>query len=89
MIATAVGVWLVAGPRRSWLLRACGAMCLLPPHLIGAPVAIGQNRVPAELLHRFSIASVATSAMFWPLAGALGGLIYSRNQADPNALPAV
>jgi len=89
VIATAVGVWLVAGPRRSWRLRACGAMCLLLPHLIGAPVAIGQNRVPAELVHRFSIASVATSAMFWLLAGALGGLIYSRNQADPNALPTV
>ena len=89
VIATAVGVWLVAGPRRSWLLRACGAMCLLLPHLIGAPVAIGQNRVPAELVHRFSIASVATSAMFWLLAGALGGLIYSRNQADPNVLPTV
>jgi cobalt transporter subunit CbtA len=83
VIATGVGVWLIAGRRRSWLLQSCGAVCLLLPHLIGAPVATGENRVPAELVRRFSIASVATSGIFWLLAGTLGGLIYSRNQADP------
>lgn len=82
VIATAIGVWLIAGRRRTWLLRSCGAMCLLLPHLIGAPVATGQNRVPAELVRRFSIASVATNGIFWLLAGTLGGLIYARNQAD-------
>jgi cobalt transporter subunit CbtA len=83
VIATAVGIWLVAGQRRSWLLRACGAVCLLLPHLIGAPVATGLNSVPAELVRRFTIASVATSGIFWLLVGTLGGLIYGRNQADP------
>jgi predicted cobalt transporter CbtA len=34
------------------------------------------------LVRRFSIASVATSGIFWLLVGTLGGLIYSRNQAD-------
>jgi cobalt transporter subunit CbtA len=82
VIATAVGVWLIAGQRRSWLHRTCGAVCLLLPHLIGAPVATGQNSVPAELVRRFTIASVATSGIFWLLVGTLGGLIYSRNQAD-------
>ena len=82
VIATAVGVWLIAGPRRTWLLRSCGAMCLLLPHMIGAPVAIGENSVPAQLVRRFTIASVATSAIFWLLVGTLGGLIYSRDQAD-------
>jgi cobalt transporter subunit CbtA len=82
VIATAVGVWLVAGQRRSWLLRTCGAVCLLLPHLIGAPVAVGQNNVPAELVRRFTIASVATSGIFWLLVGTLGGLIYSCSQAD-------
>jgi cobalt transporter subunit CbtA len=83
VIATAVGVWLFAGQRRSWLLRTGGAVCLLLPHLIGAPVATGENSVPAELVRRFTIASVATSGIFWLLVGTLGGLIYSRNQADP------
>jgi cobalt transporter subunit CbtA len=85
VIATAVGVWLIAGQRRTLLLRACGAMCLLLPHLIGAPVATGQNRAPAELVRRFSIASVATTGIFWLLAGTLGGLIYSRNHTDSQA----
>ena len=83
VIATAIGVWLIAGRRRTWLLRSCGAMCLLLPHLIGAPVATGQNRVPAELVRRFSIASVATCGIFWLLAGTLGGFIYRSNHADP------
>jgi cobalt transporter subunit CbtA len=87
VISTTAGVWLITGRRQIWLRRTCGAVCLLLPHLIGAPVATGQNSVPAELVHRFSIASVATSAIFWLLTGALGGLIYSSNQADPNALP--
>jgi len=86
VIATAIGVWLIAGRRRTWFLRSCGAVCLLLPHLIGAPVATGENRVPAELVRRFSIASVATSGIFWLLVGTLGGLIYSRNQADTLAL---
>jgi cobalt transporter subunit CbtA len=83
VIATAVGVWLVAGQRRTRLLRSCGAMCLLLPHMIGAPVAIGENSVPAQLVRRFTIASVATSGIFWLLAGSLGGFNYSRNHADP------
>ena len=83
VIATAAGVWLVAGQRRSWLLRTCGAVCLLLPHLIGAPVATGRNSVPADLVRRFTLASVATSGIFWLLVVTLGGLIYSRSHADP------
>lgn len=82
-IATAIGVWLITGKRRTWLLRTSGAVCLLLPHLIGAPVASGLNSVPAELVRRFTIASVATSGIFWLLVGTLGGSIYSRDQADP------
>jgi cobalt transporter subunit CbtA len=81
VIATAVGVWLITGRKRTWLLRTSGAVCLFLPHLIGAPTASGLNSVPAELLRRFTIASVATSGIFWLLVGTLGGLIYSRNQA--------
>jgi cobalt transporter subunit CbtA len=83
VIATAVGMWLIAGKSRGWLLRICGVACLLLPHLIGAPVATGENSVPAQLVRRFTIASIATSGLFWLLAGTLGGFIYSRNHADP------
>jgi cobalt transporter subunit CbtA len=82
-IATAIGVWLITGKGRTWLLRTAGAACLLLPHLIGAPIATGQNSIPAELVRRFTIASVTTSCMFWLLVGTLGGLIYSRNQTNP------
>src|SRR5215467_5606898 len=82
VIATAVGLCFIAGKRRTWLLRSCGAMCLLLPHIISAPVATGETRVPAELVRRFSIASVLTSGIFWLLVGMLGGLIYSRDHAD-------
>ncbi len=87
VIATAVGVWLITGQRRTWPMRTSGAVCLLLPHLIGPPAASGLNSVPVELVRRFTIASVATSGIFWLLVGTLGGLIYSRNQAGPSALP--
>jgi cobalt transporter subunit CbtA len=82
VISTAAGVWLITGLRRSWLLRSCGVACVLLPHLIGAPAAAGESSVPAELVRRFTIASVATSSIFWLLIGTLGGLIHSRNQLD-------
>jgi cobalt transporter subunit CbtA len=87
VIATAVGLWFIAGKRQSWLLRICGVVCLLLPHLVGAPVATGESSVPNQLVRRFTIASVATSGIFWLLAGALGGFIYSRNYADPLGSP--
>ena len=81
VIATGVGIWLITGERRTWLLRTCGLGCLLLPHLVGAPVVGGQNSVPVELIRRFTILSVTTSGIFWILVGTLGGLIYSRIQA--------
>ena len=83
VIATAIGVWFIARKKRSWLLRICGVACLLLPHLVGAPVATGENSVPDQLVRRFTIASVATSGIFWLVAGALDGFIYSRNHAEP------
>jgi cobalt transporter subunit CbtA len=78
VIATAIGVWLIARKGRSWLVRIGGVVCLLLPHLVGAPVAAGESRVPDQLVRQFTIASVATSGIFWLLAGAFGGFIYSR-----------
>jgi len=46
--------------------------------LIGAPIATGHNAVPAQLIRQFTIASLATNAMFWILLGTIGGFIYSR-----------
>jgi cobalt transporter subunit CbtA len=82
VVATAIGLWLLASKGRTWLLRIGGVVCVSLPHLIGAPVASGQNAVPAELIHRFTIASLATTGMFWLLLGTVGGFLSSRNEAD-------
>jgi cobalt transporter subunit CbtA len=79
-LATAMGLWLIGGRGRSWPLRIAGVLCLSLPHLIGAPVAVGKNAVPGQLMRQFTIISVATSGMFWLLLGAIGGFIYSRNE---------
>jgi len=80
-IATATGLWLLTRDGRDWPVRIAGAVFLLLPHLIGAPAAIGQNAVPAQLLRRFAITSLATTGMFWLLLGTVGGFISSRNNA--------
>jgi cobalt transporter subunit CbtA len=82
VIATAFGMWLLSSQKRSWPLRISGVVCLLLPHLIGAPAASGLSRVPVDLVRRFTIASLATSGVFWLLVGTLGGLIYNLDQTD-------
>ncbi len=77
-VATAAGLWLLAGGRRTWLRRIGGVVCLSLPHWIGAPIAPGQSAVPVGLLRQFAIASVATAGLFWLLLGTIGGLIGSR-----------
>ena len=80
-LATAIGLWLLAGHGRSWPLRIGGVVCLSLPHLIGAPIATGHNAVPVQLIRQFTIASLVTTGMFWLLLGTIGGFIYSRNDA--------
>ena len=82
VIATAVGLWWLAGPKRAWPLRIAGVICLALPHLIGAPAASGHSAVPPELIHRFTFASLSTTGIFWLLLGAIGGFISSRHEAE-------
>ncbi len=81
-IATALGLWLLAGKGRTWPVRIAGVVCLLLPHLIGAPAAAAHGAVPAQLIRRFTIASLVTTGIFWLLLGTIGGFISSRNQVD-------
>lgn len=80
--ATAIGLWLLAGKGRQWLLRIGGLVCLSLPHLIGAPAASGQSAVPSELIHRFTLVSLTTTGVFWLLLGTIGGFLSSHRQAD-------
>ena len=81
-LATASGLWLVAGKKRTWLLRIAGIACLMLPHLIGAPVGRGQNAVPAQLIRRFAVTSLVTTGIFWLVLGITGGFLCSRFEAD-------
>lgn len=76
--ATAVGLRLIGG--RTWTHRIAGAVCIAIPHVIGAPVAVAENTIPAELMRNFAIASLATTAIFWPLLGAIGAFLSSRTE---------
>ncbi len=81
-LATAVGLWLIAGKKRAWPLRIAGVICLLLPHVIGAPSATGQSTVPLALIRRFTITSLVTTGLFWLLLGIMGGWLYSRGETS-------
>jgi cobalt transporter subunit CbtA len=80
VVATAVGLWLSAGRGKSIILKLCGVVVLLLPHVIGAPVAVGENAVPRELMRQFAAASIVTTAIFWLALGVIGGSFYKRMQ---------
>ncbi len=80
VLATAVGLWLMVGRGRSILRRLTGLVLLIVPHAIGAPVAVGENVVPPDLMHRFAAASILTTGMFWITLGLFGGLLYQRSR---------
>jgi cobalt transporter subunit CbtA len=79
--ATAVALWLFFGKGIPKLVRALGILVIVLPHLIGAPKTSGRNVVPDQIIHRFTVLSLATTGMFWLLLGLLGGFFYQHMQA--------
>ena len=78
VLGAAAGLWLLTG--RTWTRRIVGALVIAMPHLIGAPAGAGSSAVPAELMRSFTIASLASVAIFWTLLGAIGGFLSSRGE---------
>jgi cobalt transporter subunit CbtA len=78
VVSTAVALWLLLDRRRPWPVRLSGLVIFLLPHVIGAPVALGESSVPMDLIHQFALASILTSGMFWIALGSIGGLLYGR-----------
>ena len=75
VILTALGLyWIAVSARRPWWISA-GVVCLLLPHVIGAPVATGESVVPAFLVRQFEIASLASTGVFWLTLGMVGGFL--------------
>jgi cobalt transporter subunit CbtA len=79
VISTAVALWLLLDRRKPLPIRLMGLLVFVAPHVIGAPVAIGENSVPRELIHRFAVLSILTTGMFWIALGSIGGLFYRRS----------
>lgn len=53
---------------------------LLLPHLVGAPQpAVTDTLLPGELLTRFHVAVLGTSAAFWLVLGGLSGWLMAKN----------
>ena len=79
-IATAIALWLLLDRRKPVPIRLMGLLVFVIPHVIGAPVAIGQSSVPAQLVHQFALLSILTTGMFWIALGSIGGLFYRRSR---------
>ncbi|MEP7365030.1 MAG: CbtA family protein [Acidobacteriota bacterium] len=77
VVLTAVGIYLVVAGR-AWWLRVAGGVCFTLPHLVGAPVAMGESMVPAELVRQFVVVSLAASFVFWMTLGVASGFLCSR-----------
>lgn len=78
VVATAGGLALIAF-RGTVLLSIVGVALIVAPHVIGAPQpASHDTAVPADLHHRFVVASTVTMLVFWVLLGTLAGAVRAR-----------
>ena len=78
VFATATGLAAVVFARHP-VAKAAGVMVMVLPHLIGAPHLAGAAAtIPADLATSFVIASLATTALFWLVLGAVSGAFYRR-----------
>jgi cobalt transporter subunit CbtA len=77
-LTAAVGLCAFVRAQGRWGWRVAGMVCLLAPHVLGAPRVIGSSLVPSDLNRQFVIASVATQGVFWLLLGGLGSSLYAR-----------
>ena len=85
--ATAAGLALIVFARHL-VLKALGVLCLVAPHLIGAPQRLGvESVVPSALREEFILASLVTSILFWLALGAASGWLYARQRIGPASRP--
>lgn len=81
--ATAAGLALIAFQRKPWA-AVLGIVLIVAPHVIGAPaMPEGETALaPAVLEHRFIVAAVVSSFIFWALLGSISGSLYRRFEAS-------
>jgi cobalt transporter subunit CbtA len=70
---------LIVAKFRNWTALAIGAVLVVVPHVIGAPVAPeASDAVPAHLATAFAAKSLGTGALFWLTLGPLFGWLNER-----------
>ena len=83
VVATAAGLYLVIR-LRVWYGALLGALCLVLPHLIGAPAPVaGDGPVPADIVHAFRTATQTTNLVFWLVLGTATGFLFGRLRRPP------
>jgi cobalt transporter subunit CbtA len=78
VVATAAGLILLIR-LRVWYGALLGVLCLVLPHLIGAPApAALHGPVPAEIVDAFRSATQTTNLVFWLVLGSATGFLFDR-----------
>jgi cobalt transporter subunit CbtA len=78
VVATAAGLWLVALSGRM-LLRCAGAVLLVIPHMIGAPIPPSHDPVPWAASGQTLVQAVyVANGVFWLALGGLLGFLLRR-----------
>jgi cobalt transporter subunit CbtA len=85
VVATAGGLFAAARLRNVYGY-AIAVVLIAAPHVIGAPQPETPGGLaPEELEHKFILAAIATSLVFWVVLGALTGAFFKRYATDAGA----
>ena len=86
VVATGLGLYCIAVSAKRPLRLTAGVVCLLLPHVIGAPTAVGENLIPAFIVRQFEVASLTANGVFWLTLGTVGGffldLVHSSSRRE-------
>jgi cobalt transporter subunit CbtA len=78
VVATAAGLFLLVR-LRVWYGALLGALCLVLPHVLGAPAPVSADGpVPADIVHAFRSATQTTNLVFWIVLGSATGFLFDR-----------
>jgi cobalt transporter subunit CbtA len=83
-LATASGIACIALARPG--LRLLGAVLIVLPHWIGAPLAHPPNPASAELSRNFIVVSLAVSGVMWIVIGAITAAMMKQSAATSLSL---